>query len=291
MRGTGLKLLVAAAGTVALGLFTNWASEENPNRWWWVGAAIGSAVLLGALATPGLTRKIFRRRPVDLHIAFPEIMSAQRGGAWWALPDPLDTQELDKLHEDIDFSDSAPVPSDVQLTRWVYANQGADVGRSHRRIVIQGAGQAATITGMRARIVTRSAVLSGTFIAAGLGGGLDPIRVDIDLDSDRPSAAYFSSRVITIAPDETVVIDLHAEANRSTVTWDLEIDFVVSGVLRTDTVPSKSACLRTTGKAGAEVWWNQPDGYSANNNYGTVLYATSRHIERWVEEPRGGFAS
>jgi hypothetical protein len=290
LRGTGVKLIVAAAGTVALGLFTNWASEENPNRWWWAGAAVVSAALLGTFTTPGLTRKLFRRRPVNLHIAFPEIRDAQRAGAWRALPVPVDAQALGKLNQHIDFSDSAPVSSDVQLTRWVYANQGADVGQSHRRIVIQGAGQAATITGMRAQIVARSAVFGGTFIATGLGGGLDPIRIEIDLDDDQPSAAYFSSRVITIAPDETVVVDLCAEANRSTVTWNLEIDFVVSGNLRTDTVPSKSACLRTTGKAGVEVWWEHPDGYSTNDHYGAVLYETGRQIEPWIDEPSSGFA-
>ncbi|WP_461029949.1 hypothetical protein [Streptomyces sparsus] len=280
-----MKLVLAAIGTVALGLFTNWASESSPNRWWWTGAAVASALLLAIFATPGLPRNLFRRRPVDLHVSFPAVSATQRGGAWWALPFPLDTEALDNLNERIDFSNSASVPSDVQLTQWVFANQGADLGRSHRRIVIQGAGQAATITDMRARVVARSAVLCGTSVAAGLGGGLESIHVDIDLDSDRPSAAYFSSHAITISPEETVVVDLHAEANRSTVTWDLEIDFVVSGKLRTVTVPSKSACLRTTGKAGVEVWSDHPDGYSMNDHYGTVLYATRRRIEPWVDAP------
>ncbi|MFH8796919.1 hypothetical protein [Streptomyces sp. NPDC017941] len=290
LRGTGLKLIVAASGTVALGLFTNWASEESPGRWWWAGAAMAAAVLLGFLAAPGLIRKLFRRRPVDLHVAYPVVRAAQRGGAWWALPLPLDTQALEKLNRNIDFSDSASVSPDVQLTRWVYANQGGDVGRSHRRIVIQGAGQAATITGMRARVLARSAVLNGTFIAAGLGGGLDPIQVDMDLDSDHPDAAYFSSQVITIAADETVVVDLYAEASRSTVTWDLEIDFVVSGNLRTITVPSRNSCLRTSGKAGVDVWSANPEGYSANDHYGTTLYANRREIAPWIDEPQGGFA-
>ncbi|MFE5894894.1 hypothetical protein ACFQ6E_39060 [Streptomyces sp. NPDC056462] len=273
-----IKLVTAAMATVALGLFTNWASEESAQRWWWTAAAGASALLVGAVATPGIARTVLRRRPVDMHLALPRI-TARRSGAHWALPGPLQGQDLERANRELDLTNIYD-----ELTPWVYARGGADVGLVGRRITFQGAGQPATITGMRARILTRSPILAGTIVVVGLGGGDDTLSVSMNLDEDDPTADYFSSHVVNIAADETVVVDLYTRISSSTATWDLEIDFVVQGRLRTVTVPSKDACMRITGRAGCDGSGDEPPGYHTNDHYGTCLYAfRDRGLEPWVD--------
>lgn len=286
MRSTGPQLLLGALATVAAGLFTNAASEDTPHRWWWAAAAVGSTLVIGVVAAPGVHRLLFRRSPVDLHIALPHLLSADRGASWWALPVPLRPAELDEANRTAGPAGGAEW--DHRLTRWVYERGGADIAQSVRRLTFQGVDRPVTIAGMRARVLDRTAVLSGTYVGVGLGGDEPPVRVDIDLDEDHPAAGFFADRVITIAPDENVVVDLVATANRSTVTWDLEIDFVAAGVRRTMTLRSGKHFLRTTGLRGTRVWHERPDGYSVNEHYGTAVMAGRDSLEYWSDEPAAG---
>lgn len=100
---------------------------------------------------------------------------------------------------------------------------------------------------MRAEVRARTNVLTGTFVTVGLGGGEEPLRMELDLDSDQPASAWFENQVITVSPGESVVVHLRATAVASSVTWDLLIDFVVAGRTRTERLRSEDFLLRTTG--------------------------------------------
>ncbi|OIJ63424.1 hypothetical protein WN71_034245 [Streptomyces mangrovisoli] len=153
-------------------------------------------------------------------------------------------------------------------------------------ITFQGAGQPTTITGMRARVLSRTEALTGTVIVAGLGGSDEIVCVGMNLDDEFPAVDHLVSNIINIAADETVVVGLHATAMLATVTWDLEIDFVTAGKLKTVTVRSKDALLRTTPRAGCDEAGREPPGYSHNFHYDVCLYAHRERLEPWIDQPR-----
>ncbi|MFE7928979.1 hypothetical protein ACFU6S_09560 [Streptomyces sp. NPDC057456] len=138
-----------------------------------------------------------------------ELSAVERGGSHWALPGPLLPAEPARAIR-------APRPWDVdrKLTRWVHRQGGAEVGVSPRRITFQGVDRTIIITGMRAVVLERGPVLDGTFVNTGLGGAEPPLVVEIDLDSDRPEAAFFTDQVITVAVGENVAVDLRPTVNR-----------------------------------------------------------------------------
>jgi hypothetical protein len=232
--------------TVALGLFVNWASEDGPNRWVWVIVALATACFAGLLATPRLAAQILGRRAVDINIAKPRHLHVQQVGACWALPDPLTRADAERATKAA-RSKRSPRDGYRAIDRCLYDLGGAEVNVTERRITFQGAELPAVVTAMRAEIRERTSVLTGTFVTVGLGGGEEPLRVELDLDSDHPASPWFDQHVITLSPGESVVVHVTATAVASSVTWDLLIDFVVAGRTRTERLRSEDFLLRTTG--------------------------------------------
>jgi hypothetical protein len=267
--------VATAVATVALGLFTNWASEEGPNRWVWVAAALATAVLVGLFAAPQLIARLLRRHPVDINVAELRSLGVERMGACWALPVPLRRPDAERATRAARAAADLRKGYDV-LGRFLYDSGGAEVNVTARRITFQGTDLPVVIAGMRADVRTRTEVLKGTFVTVGLGGGEKLIVLELDLDEDRPTAGYFEDHVITVSPGESVVIELRATAVRSAVTWDLLIDFVVAGKARTDRLRSEDFLLRTTGLPCHESTHQCHDsGCTTEENY-----QASAHIGR-----------
>ena len=196
-------------------------------------------------------------KPSVESVASPQGSAYQEGALEWALPSAITRGDLDRLNSVIKGGDDGDA---ARIGRWVRENGGADVGETKLRITLQGIDQKTVVTGLHAKIRDRTDILTGGYITVDKGAPVDPVKVILDLDRRRPSAAYFSNKVITIAADETVVIDLTATALQSTVTWDIELDLIVTGKKRTVTVKANSAHFRTTGRAGdyrsADFPWN-----------------------------------
>ncbi len=244
--GLGLGLAATTVATVALGLFVNWASEDGPDRWTWTIAALAVAGLAGILATPQLAARILRRRAVDINIAKPRHLQVQPVGACWALPGPLTRADAGRATKAA-RSKRSPGDGYRAIDRYLYDLGGAEVNVTERRITLQGAELPAVVTAMRADVRARTNVLTGTFVTVGLGGGEEPLRMEMDLDSDQPASAWFENQVITVSPGESIVVHLRATAVASSVTWDLLIDFVVAGRTWTERLRSEDFLLRTTG--------------------------------------------
>jgi Excalibur calcium-binding domain len=165
--------------------------------------------------------------------------------------------------------DPAAVPSSVKdcetLRQWLAGAGSADVDSSYLRLHLQGARtETITISGLRARVVSRTPPADESIVYCPSAGEAGAQRVFIDLDKRAPTARaltadgkpgkpYFELHTVTLTKGEPIDFAIEARSSRSTVTWQLEVD-VQSGTKRS-TVVVPNATFRTTP-------WQGEEGYS-----------------------------
>lgn len=195
----------------------------------------------------------------------PERRTYQVGLGQWALPSKLQERQAASITAAAVDSDGGVDPD--KLGRWIRENGGADIDETIVRLTLQGIDQNVALTGLRAEIINRTPTMNGAYIPGdGSGGVNDPIKIALDLDQNRPTAAFFNDKAVTIAAGETVILDITAKVTSSTVTWDIALDFVVAGKKRTVIAKANSAHFRTTN------WFGPPErrddeGYEASSAY------------------------
>ncbi|RKT86672.1 hypothetical protein SAMN05421805_10917 [Saccharopolyspora antimicrobica] len=127
-------------------------------------------------------------------------------------------------------------------------------------VTVEGASSRnVVITDMRARILDKGPVLTGTVACVGPQGGGPTIRVGIDLDELNPTARvldsgkfgarYFLDNAITLADGETVVFQVEARAAQARYRWVLELDAVIDGRPQTIEVQPEDGPYELTGAA------------------------------------------
>ena len=278
--------VIAVAVVIVLGLgvgLTALVEITIPAGLRWVMGAVVTAMIMALFSPLYLPRLLNainpNRNPVDLNVDAVQRASAveqipglevEKLGSWWAFPEEITQHDIDALNSIIGDIDDFREQERV-LSSWVYQHGGADIPETKRRLTLQGVDQSVVVTGVRAKVLKREAVLEGGFLAVGLGGAESPRDIALDLDSRAPSAPFFADEVITIKPGETEVLDVIASVTNSTVTWDLIIDFVVAGRPRVATIAADSARLRTTGQAGVPRRPELP-GYDLRNHYRSLAY-------------------
>jgi len=160
----------------------------------------------------------------------------------WVFPTEVQPSKIDELN--------AVSRSEADTGEWVYDNGGFDLGVTRIRIVLQGRDQSVIITGARARIRERVVPPTGTMLFHSPEGDEENIDDHMDLDEAWPSSDHFVNHGVSIAPGESVTIDLTVSATKSAVVWDLVFDVVVQGERREVVVDRRiGSPFRTAGFA------------------------------------------
>ncbi|MGV9976373.1 hypothetical protein ACWDUH_01685 [Micromonospora wenchangensis] len=114
---------------------------------------------------------------------------------------------------------------------------------------------------IRARVLKRSAPLSGTLLFRGSQGDGEPLSIGFDLDEPESvarvidprdetlGAAYVDRRALTLAPGEPVTIDVQAYTDRSYCEWVIELELDLGGESRVQVVDDHGRPFRSTGLA------------------------------------------
>jgi hypothetical protein len=240
----------------------------------WVVAVLATTLIGTAFSPLYLPRLIDRanpnRTPVDINI-----QPIPRGsGPGWVDAGPrghqsrslnTDYRELPSEYvfrsvmrqSDVDAMNGAldhfaPQDRGEDFDAWLKRHGAADLQSTGLRLTFQGIDQKVAITGIRAIVRKRTEVFDGAYLNVDKGGGEEPpITMDLPLDQSVPEAPYFVKKVITVAEDETVTVDLWAHALKSFVSWDLVVDFVVAGKQRSVVLHPPYGHFRTSGAAGA----------------------------------------
>jgi hypothetical protein len=144
-----------------------------------------------------------------------------------------------------------PGPGCADLYPWSRANGGADAGASRLHLLVRGAdeGQVA-ITQIRAVIEERAPVRRGQQFHCLPEGELPNRVLSIDLDDERPVAAYETADGkpfgFTVAPGEVESFLITAIVARATARWHLAIDVTAGSEQHTIEVDDGGKPFRTT---------------------------------------------
>jgi hypothetical protein len=167
-----------------------------------------------------------------------------------------------------------PPPAPQDAGPWA-ATQGAVHGReTNVQISVQGRSSTAVVlTGLRVRVVGRTAPVAGNVYAMdqGCGGAVTPRHFAVDLDKDRPIARSVAGndsgtpipavrmpyRVSSTDPE---VLQVTARTEGCACSWYLELDWSSQGRTGTVRIDDHGRPFRTSGIAGLPRYAYDTDG-------------------------------
>lgn len=165
------------------------------------------------------------------------------------------------LHETLTERDVAGVrPADL---RQRVVRDGVKAGTQSAKLVLQGdASHTVVVTDIRAHILSEEPPVAGTFYSGTPEGVSGNVAVGVDLAGPDLSvrevtsvglgAPFFAGSSVTLENDEPAVFQIDAHASgRATYTWNIEVDIVVDGVARTQSVAPDGEPFRVTSYADA----------------------------------------
>lgn len=151
----------------------------------------------------------------------------------------------------------------------VLRDKGAvSAGNQQVILVVRGnSSNAVTITNIHARVLDVRPAINGTLVYSPYEGRESIIRVGAELGAGDHSVQdiaddgvfagrHFAETVYTLKKDEIVIFNIQAHATNGTYAWDVGVDFVVDGDLRTFYAGSKDQPFRVS---------------SLSSTYGTVV--------------------
>jgi hypothetical protein len=138
---------------------------------------------------------------------------------------------------------------------WLAGRDGYDGSDTHLKLTLTGC-QPVRILSMRAVILSRSRPLHGTIFQPASQGGVFSLTLRFNLDSGSPVATqsdnnggsfnYFERYTFTLAPHEQHTFEIIGTTLRSSVTWKLDVEFLVHNKTVNETIEDGSQPFRTT---------------------------------------------
>lgn len=208
-----------------------------------LGAAIGSAV---DFFGPPTIQKVIESKPVS----FSAASDSAREGWTVALSGPATMGAAQRT-----------ISGCPDLYDWAKRQGGADVPESQILLTAQGQRQRdIAITDMRAKIIRRYPIPTGTEVTCPTAGGGEVIGVGLDLDSPNPVAKrmndsgglegpYFGSSYVTLAEYEIATFKVVAKAEKYAYEWELEVDVLENGKRGVVTIRDGDRPFRTAPRA------------------------------------------
>ena len=219
-------------------------------------------VTVGIMAVISVT---LRRNPVadaraaaavgEAPLVTADVADGNCGNSGWITPLSLDQ-----------VAALPPKPNDEGWTEWPPTAQGAAAGEELVTLSIQGSGTAqVTLTDIRARVIDRAAMLTGTALAGPCGGegAFRLLRADLDQDPPRmttesngdtnppagtPSWATTPARFpYRVSMSDTETFAIYADATQSDVRWVIDVDWSSGDHSGTLTVDDDGQPFRTSG--------------------------------------------
>lgn len=185
--------------------------------------------------------------------------------AAWILPAPLTGDQrrglLTRRHQFIDEEVTRAFPDavygavdvpDSRLTRVLTRIRISTVGQWTGPVFVRQ---------IRARVLKRSAPMSGTLLFRGSQGDGEPLEIGFNLDepdsiarvinpkNDTLGAAYVDRHTLTLSPGEPLTIDVQAYTDRSYCEWVVELELDLQGENRVQVVDDHGRPFRSTGLA------------------------------------------
>ncbi|BCJ74556.1 hypothetical protein CS0771_41000 [Catellatospora sp. IY07-71] len=217
--------LLAAAGAVALlivGAVVSPLGEKIVDAIWQAEEAVlTDEVPAGTGCVPGGPAV-----SVNLAYAFKPV-------GWWATVEKLPDKVLAELNAD-EATERVLAPYDAVRSQ-------ITVGTPLQLAVTGCGSKPVVITGMRPVVSRRDAARAGSIVLKDTEGALDVIEIGFDLDAREPAALtvdgrmltfggpYFGSKVIQVAPEETVPLSVLGITKKSYVEWTIAFDTLVDG--------------------------------------------------------------
>ncbi|MGX4657812.1 hypothetical protein ACWCHM_29445 [Micromonospora sp. SCSIO 07396] len=201
-----------------------------------------------------------RKPPISVNAYY---YSRSSEPAAWVLPAPLTIDQRQELLT-VPRSPEREGPEDFPE---VVSGRPSDAGGRSRlltRIRISAVGQwtgPVFVKQIRARVLKRSAPMSGTFLYRGSQGDGPPLEIGFNLDEQDSIArvisekdqtlgvAYVDRRALTLAPGEPLTIDVQAYTDRSYCEWIIELDLDLNGEKRVQVVDDHGRPFRSSGLA------------------------------------------
>ncbi|MEU7615175.1 hypothetical protein AB0B27_03550 [Micromonospora rifamycinica] len=254
-RSTRRKLLLAAGGaaasavigTVVAGVYDRLTSSEKAVR---DDRAIEQAKRTDTQRKPPIAVNAYYYNRSDEAVA-------------WVLPAPLTSGQRQELltsqHSDREGPENFP-----DVVYGVARSTDGPLTRLLTRIRISAVGQwtgPVFVRQIRARVLKRSAPMSGTLLYRGSEGDGEPLKIGFDLDEpesiarvinpqgDTLGPAYVDSRTLTLTPGEPLTIDVQAYTDRSYCEWVVELELDLHGEKRVQVVDDHGRPFRSTGLA------------------------------------------
>lgn len=160
---------------------------------------------------------------------------------------------------------------------WGMRLGGVPARFSYLRLVVQGrASQAVLLAGMRARVIERRRPLVGTHLVCPSAGEAQIRSIDINLDEASPEGRYKTPTGtrpfgFTIAKNETEVFDIQAFTKACYCKWFLELDLVVNGSPRVQTIGNSGMPFETTAAASHQWYeWDYNNTWHLTDDSGSV---------------------
>ncbi|MBB5867538.1 hypothetical protein F4553_000917 [Allocatelliglobosispora scoriae] len=161
---------------------------------------------------------------------------AFRPSMWWATPAKLPTEVIDELNR-ADNSEA----TDATLAPFTPVQSMGKAGTS-LKVAVTGCGpRPVVITNLRPVVSKRDKPFGGSLVFVRSQGETEVVEIGFDLDARDPAAlaydtttaklggAYFDSKVVNVAPQETVPLRLMGITKTSYVEWVLAFDTLVDG--------------------------------------------------------------
>jgi hypothetical protein len=149
---------------------------------------------------------------------------------------------------------------------------GVPAGYSYLRLVVQGReARPILLSGMRARIVDRQPPLAGTQLTCPSAGDAQIKSIEIDLDGPSTEAVYKTPTGVkpfgfTIAKNETVVFDVQIFTKKCHCKWFLELDLVIDGVSRTQTIGDDGQPFEITTRSDRSYEWDYQNTWALTDS-------------------------
>jgi hypothetical protein len=160
---------------------------------------------------------------------------------------------------------------------WGVRLGGVPAQFTYLRLVIQGReSQAVLVAGMRARVVERRAPLAGTHLVCPSAGEAQIRSIEIDLDEASPEGQYKTPSGtrpfgFTIAKNETEVFDIQAFTKKCYCKWFLELDLIVNGSPRVQTIGNSGMPFETTAVAARQWYeWDYANTWNLTDSSGSI---------------------
>ncbi|WFE63360.1 hypothetical protein [Micromonospora sp. WMMD714] len=254
-RSTRRKLLLAAGGTAASAV---------------IGAVIGAVAnritsseqaVRDDRAVEQAKRTEAQRKPPIAANAY--YYNRSNEAVAWILPVPLTGDQRQQLLTR-QWSPHEGMESFPDVVYGVARSTHGPVTRLLTRIRISVIGQwtgPVFVRQIRARVLKRSAPMSGTLLYQGSEGDGEPLKIGFDLDDpesvarminpqdDTLGPAYVDSRTLTLTPGEPLTIDVQAYTDRSYCEWVVELELDLQGEKRLHMIDDHGRPFRSTGLA------------------------------------------